>query len=343
VRVRTALCIIGLSVCGAARPLSAQSGDGYELLSATVDGGGATSTAESYRVGGTAGQPDAGSLRGGGFDLNGGFWGQAFEAGTPGATSTATGTSTVGRTATPARSGTPTSTAITSVPTAPVTPTGTLTAATRASTHTPTERPSSTASPTPSPTTPGSCVGDCGGDAKVTIDELITLVNIALGTTALSACPAGDRTHDGRITVDELITAVNAALTGCGEGAADKGPSAKGRAGRGAQFGASGDDRVRLEFGVVPCVPSAIVAEVSRSPRQVQLRRLLRGCEMVPLDEAGAHRAGALLGKSGTSDIADAALVTLAVTRVADIVTSDRTDIQHLVSKTRVRIRGVES
>ena len=102
------------------------------------------------------------------------------------------------------------------------------------------------------------------------------------------------------------------------------------------------EHRVRLELGVVPCVPSAIVAQVSRSPRQVQMRRLLRGCEVVPLDEVGAHRAGALLGKSGTTDIADAALVTLAVARVADIVTSDRTDIQHLVSKTPVRIRVVE-
>ncbi len=103
------------------------------------------------------------------------------------------------------------------------------------------------------------------------------------------------------------------------------------------------EHRVRLELGIVPCVPTPIVAQVSRSPRQVQLRRLLRGCEVVPLDEAAAHRTGALLGKSGTTDIADAALVSLAVARVADIVTTDRTDIQHLVSKTPVRIRVVDS
>jgi hypothetical protein len=103
------------------------------------------------------------------------------------------------------------------------------------------------------------------------------------------------------------------------------------------------EHRVRLESAIVPCVPAPIVAQVSRSPRQVQLSRLLRGCEVIPLDEAGAHRAGALLGKSGTTDIADATLVSLAVTRMADIVTSDRTDIQRLVSRTGARLRIVDT
>ena len=51
------------------------------------------------------------------------------------------------------------------------------------------------------------------------------------------------------------------------------------------------EHRMRLELAIVPCVPAPIVAQASRSPKQVQLRRLLRGCEVVPLDEAGAHRA----------------------------------------------------
>lgn len=102
------------------------------------------------------------------------------------------------------------------------------------------------------------------------------------------------------------------------------------------------EHRVRLELGIAPCVPSVIVAQVSRSPRQVQLRRVLRGCEVTPLDEAGAHRVGALLATSGTTDIADAALVALAVERAADIVTSDCTDIERLAAKARARIRVVE-
>jgi hypothetical protein len=103
------------------------------------------------------------------------------------------------------------------------------------------------------------------------------------------------------------------------------------------------EHRVRLELGIVPFVPSPILAQVSRSPRQVQLRRLLRGCEVIPLDEAGAHRTGALLGKSGTTDLADAALVSMAVARTADIVTSDREDIERLVAKTGVRIRVIDT
>ena len=48
---------------------------GYDLSWWTVDGGGATpSTGEGYRLSGTAGQPDAGVLEGGGYTLLGGFW-----------------------------------------------------------------------------------------------------------------------------------------------------------------------------------------------------------------------------------------------------------------------------
>jgi YVTN family beta-propeller protein len=65
------------------------------------------------------------------------------------------------------------------------------------------------------PTTPGRCVGDCGSDGEVTVSELITMVNIALGTADVSTCTAGDVDGNGEITISELITAVNHALTGC--------------------------------------------------------------------------------------------------------------------------------
>jgi hypothetical protein len=103
------------------------------------------------------------------------------------------------------------------------------------------------------------------------------------------------------------------------------------------------EHRVRLEMGIIPSVPAPVVAQVSRSGRQAQLRRLLRGCEVVPLDEAGAHRAGALLGKARTSDIADAAVVALAVSAKADIVSSDRADLEHLSSAARTRLHIVET
>ncbi len=60
------------------------------------------------------------------------------------------------------------------------------------------------------------CVGDCNGDGSVAINELITSVNIALGSSPLSACPSIDADGDGNVGINELITAVNNALGGCG-------------------------------------------------------------------------------------------------------------------------------
>jgi len=48
----------------------------YDLSWWSVDSGGATfSTGGAYELGGTIGQPDAGTLTGGGYTLGGGFWG----------------------------------------------------------------------------------------------------------------------------------------------------------------------------------------------------------------------------------------------------------------------------
>jgi hypothetical protein len=59
------------------------------------------------------------------------------------------------------------------------------------------------------------CDGDCDGDARVTIDELISSVRIALGGGGLEGCSAADMDVDGEVSVDELIAAVNNALLGC--------------------------------------------------------------------------------------------------------------------------------
>jgi hypothetical protein len=56
-------------------PVLAQSGGAYNLEWNTSDGGGGTfSTGGDWSLGGTIGQADAGSLAGGVFTLNGGFW-----------------------------------------------------------------------------------------------------------------------------------------------------------------------------------------------------------------------------------------------------------------------------
>jgi hypothetical protein len=81
---------------------------------------------------------------------------------------------------------------------------------------TPTPAPSPNASPVPTPTpTPVPCVGDCNGDGQVTVDEILAMVNVALGNASASACNASDANGDGQITIDEILTAVNHALNGC--------------------------------------------------------------------------------------------------------------------------------
>ncbi len=59
------------------------------------------------------------------------------------------------------------------------------------------------------------CVGDCDGDGQVTVSELVSGVDIALGYLDLSACPAMDANGDGAVEISELIVAVDDALDGC--------------------------------------------------------------------------------------------------------------------------------
>jgi hypothetical protein len=79
---------------------------------------------------------------------------------------------------------------------------------------TPTSTPTPAYAPSPTPT-PSPCVGDCNEDNSVTVDELLRMVNVALGNAGIEACNAGDANHDGSITIDEILKAVNNALSGC--------------------------------------------------------------------------------------------------------------------------------
>jgi cysteine-rich repeat protein len=66
-----------------------------------------------------------------------------------------------------------------------------------------------------SPARAQGCAGDCNGNDQVSINELITCVNIALGSAQLAACAACDVNGNGTVAINELIAAVNAALNGC--------------------------------------------------------------------------------------------------------------------------------
>lgn len=61
------------------------------------------------------------------------------------------------------------------------------------------------------------CVGDCDGDQSVTVNEIIKLANIELGTQAESVCPHGIPSG-AQVNVPLIIRAVNNVLNGC-EGA----------------------------------------------------------------------------------------------------------------------------
>ena len=65
----------------------------------------------------------------------------------------------------------------------------------------------------------GWCRGDCNGDRKVGVNELVTLVGIALQRVAVATCEVGDRDHDGKIRVAEIVAGVASGLGGCPMGA----------------------------------------------------------------------------------------------------------------------------
>lgn len=99
------------------------------------------------------------------------------------------------------------------------------------------------------------------------------------------------------------------------------------------------DHRARLEFGLVPLTTAPVVAQVSRSGRQVQLRRFLRGCEVVAFGDDEAHEIGALAGRSGATDVVDVHVVAAAHRRRYGVATSDEGDLKPIADALRPRVR----
>jgi hypothetical protein len=56
--------------------------------------------------------------------------------------------------------------------------------------------------------------GDCDLDRSVTVDELVTSVNVALGNAPMSACEDADLDEDESVGVSELVASVGAAMNG---------------------------------------------------------------------------------------------------------------------------------
>jgi hypothetical protein len=63
------------------------------------------------------------------------------------------------------------------------------------------------------------CSGDCNGDGRISIDEIIKGVNIALGNATVDICPAFGQSQyceEGlTVSISCLVSAMSASLFGC--------------------------------------------------------------------------------------------------------------------------------
>ncbi len=59
------------------------------------------------------------------------------------------------------------------------------------------------------------CIGDCDKSGTISVGELVTGVNIALGLRELADCPSFDDNGNGRADINELLAAVRSALDAC--------------------------------------------------------------------------------------------------------------------------------
>jgi hypothetical protein len=92
-----------------------------------------------------------------------------------------------------------------------------------------------------------------------------------------------------------------------------------------------------VERSAVVTVPADVISQVWRG-NSPAIARILNACEIEILDEPRAKRIGALLAKSKTSDVIDAAVVLGASDRGDAIVTSDPDDVQRLLAATGIRL-----
>ncbi len=75
--------------------------------------------------------------------------------------------------------------------------------------------------------------------------------------------------------------------------------------------------------GLVASVPSPVVAEAWRGPRDARVAIVLGGCREVPLDGTASRRTGELCARAGTADVVDAFVVRSAADHKEDVLTSD--------------------
>lgn len=97
--------------------------------------------------------------------------------------------------------------------------------------------------------------------------------------------------------------------------------------------------KTALEEGDRILVPATALAQVIRNPaKQVRLWRMIQfdKTDVVPLDGSCAQAVGALLARTGTSNIVDAHVVICAQAAGYAVITSDPLDLRRLDPQLRV-------
>lgn len=94
-----------------------------------------------------------------------------------------------------------------------------------------------------------------------------------------------------------------------------------------------------LESRRVPRTHGGVVGQVWRggARRQARVAGLLRGTDVVPLDDALGRRAGVLLGRARARDVIDAAVVLLAADGDT-ILTSDSDDLRPMAEASGLHV-----
>ena len=87
-----------------------------------------------------------------------------------------------------------------------------------------------------------------------------------------------------------------------------------------------------------PIVPVVVLAQAWRGGPQHQISRVLKGCDILPDDQA-TGRAGVACAASGTADVVDAIVIATAVRHQAPVVTSDPGDLTRIADSIGVKIR----
>jgi hypothetical protein len=88
-----------------------------------------------------------------------------------------------------------------------------------------------------------------------------------------------------------------------------------------------------------PIVPAVVLAQAWRGGPQRQISRVLKGCDILPDDQATGRAAGVACAASHTVDVVGAIVIATAVRHQASVVTSAARDLTRIADSIGVKIR----